>query len=119
MIANLLKIYICIGSGDNPQFRALWRDMAGMRGRAFLRPKTVTSDSTVQVEDLLINEGALELAYEGQRWPDLLRVALRRNNASYLTSKVAARLRKEGRSGDAARIEGMSLNELYLPFKWR
>lgn len=106
-------------SGDNPQFRALWRDMAGMRGRAFLRPKTVTSDSTVQVEDLLINEGALELAYEGQRWPDLLRVALRRNNASYLTSKVAARLRKEGRSGDAARIEGMSLNELYLPFKWR
>ena len=106
-------------SGDNPQFRALWRDMAGLRGRAFLKTKIVTADSTTQVEDLLMDEGALELAYEGQRWADLFRVALRRNSASYITSKVAARLRKEGRSGDAAKVEAKSLNELYLPFKWQ
>mgnify|MGYP002620056627 CR=1 FL=1 len=43
------------------------------------------------VEDLIVNELALETAFEGQRYYDLMRVALRRNDATYLASPVARR----------------------------
>lgn len=43
------------------------------------------------VEDLIVNEGALEFALEGTRFYDLMRVALRRNDPSYLANKVYAR----------------------------
>lgn len=105
--------------GDNPQFRAIWRDMAGLRGRASLQPRAVVGDSTTSVENMLVDEGALELAYEGQRWSDLLRVAIRRNDASYIASRVGNKLRKDG-SGYAGSAEAkLSAGEYYLPFKWK
>lgn len=106
-------------SGDNPQFRAIWRDMAGLRGRAYLQSRPVVGDSLSSVEDMLIDEGALELAYEGQRWTDLLRIAIRRNDPSYIADRVYAKLVKEGNgfAGTArARLMG---REYYLPFKWK
>ena len=48
---------------------------------------------------MLMDEGALELAFEGQRFYDLMRVALRRNDPSYLAEKVYAR-RGEDRKGE-------------------
>jgi hypothetical protein len=105
--------------GDNPQFRAIWRDMAGLRGRASLRPLPVVGDSTISVENMLTDEGALELAYEGQRWSDLLRVAIRRSDPSYIASRVGNKLRKDG-SGYAGSAEAkLSAGEYYLPFKWK
>lgn len=47
------------------------------------------------VEDLVIDEGALEFAFEGTRFYDLMRVALRRNDPSYLANKVYARRGKD------------------------
>ena len=43
------------------------------------------------VEDLIIDEDALELAFEGCRFSDLARVSIRRNDPSYLASRVAMR----------------------------
>jgi hypothetical protein len=106
-------------NGDNPQFRAIWRDMAGLRGRASLQPRQVVGDSTTSVEDMLIEEGALELAYEGQRWSDLLRIALRRGNGSFLARRVGDKLRKEG-SGFAGTAEAkLGAGDYYLPFRWK
>lgn len=44
-----------------------------------------------KVEDMIVDEGALECAFEGTRYYDLLRVALRRNSPEYLANKIAAR----------------------------
>ena len=106
-------------NGDNPQFRAIWRDMAGLRGRAYLQSKPVTGDSLSSVENMLVDEGALELAYEGQRWSDLLRVALRRNSPAFIASKIYNKLSKDG-SGFAGTAQAKLLSgQYYLPFKWK
>ncbi len=43
------------------------------------------------VEDLIIDEMGLELAFEGSRFSDLCRVALRRGNPDYLAKRVSKR----------------------------
>ena len=50
-------------------------------------------DEDVQnaVEDLIIDEMGLELAFEGTRFSDLCRVALRRGKPDYLAERVAKR----------------------------
>lgn len=56
------------------------------------------------VEDMIINEMALEGAFEGYRYYDLMRVALRRGDASYLADPVS---RRNGER-DAALYEKLS-----------
>lgn len=111
-------------NGDNPQFRAVYRDMNGLRGRAYLPSRSLTAtnvqDSISQLETQLVDEGGLELAYEGQRWSDLLRTTIRRDDPSFIADKVYNKLIKSGISSGAASTARAKLmaRDYYLPFKW-
>lgn len=105
-------------NGDNPSFRASWYRNTGIRGRASLQSVAVVGDSTLSIENSLIEESALELAYEGQRWGDLVRVALRRNDPSFLADKVYQKLKKANNpNAEAVRAKLLVSSNWYLPFK--
>ncbi len=71
------------------------------------------------MEDKIIEEAALELAFEGNRWQDLVRIALRRNDPSYLADRVYQKLVKEGDpAAEEARQKLMNKQNWFLPFKW-
>ena len=64
------------------------------------------------VEDLIINEMALEGAFEGYRYYDLMRVALRRNDPAYLAKPIA---RRSGTVDAALESFLMDPKNWYLP----
>ena len=64
------------------------------------------------VEDMIIEEMALEGAFEGYRFYDLMRVALRRGDASYLAAPIA---RRNGETDGALQSLLMDPKNWYLP----
>jgi len=73
----------------------------GIRARTLLHPELdnrfiipTELDSVAKInymEDLICNECALETAFEGNRFHDLMRIAIRRDSTDYLALKVAAK----------------------------
>ncbi len=105
--------------GLHPDISGLWHRNAGVRGRARLVAAPVVGDSLISIENNLIDEAALELAYEGNRWEDLVRIARRRNDPSYLADKIYDKLNKEGNAeATEVRTKLMNPNNWYLPFSW-
>jgi hypothetical protein len=106
---------------DNPRITGDWCQNVGLRGRANLYSVTLPAgDSTLPLEDAIINESGLELAYEGKRWPDLVRVALRRNDPAFLADKIYNKLLRENNPQAAAvRAKLMNRDNWWLPFKWQ
>ena len=72
------------------------------------------------METGLLNELALETAFEGTRWPDLLRVAIRRNDPSFIADRIYNKLSKNpATAGIAAQTRAKLLaRDWFLPFKW-
>ncbi|MES2880631.1 MAG: RagB/SusD family protein, partial [Bacteroidota bacterium] len=112
-------------NGTIPNYRSPWYRNIGIRTRANLvnYPLTATNvaDSITQIEAGLINEQALETAFEGTRWPDLLRVAIRNNDPSFIADKIYSKLIKSGTSaGFAAQARNKLMNrDWFLPFRWQ
>lgn len=105
--------------GEFPYYRANWYRGGGIRGRAYLTRAAVVGDSLISIEDNIIDEAALNLAYEGNRWEDLLRIARRRNDPAFLADKIYDKLSKEGNSqASTVRAKLMNVNNWYLPFSW-
>ena len=107
-----------IGGAQN--YHGYWTRNMGVRGHGGVMPVPVVGDSTISIENSLINEGALELAYEGYRWSDLLRIALRRNDPSFIADKIGDKLLKDGNAqAGTVRAKLMDPTNWYLPFKWK
>jgi hypothetical protein len=105
-------------NGETPRFRGDWHRNAGIRGCARVNPVAIVGDSTLSIESSLLNEGALELAYEGHRWSDLVRISIRRNDPAILANAVFNKLSKDGNPGAAAaRTKLLDRKNWYLPFK--
>ncbi|TJZ61799.1 RagB/SusD family nutrient uptake outer membrane protein [Sphingobacterium olei] len=108
--------------GQVPYFRGVWHRNEGIRGRAYLRNRVIENpaDSLIHIENYLVEESALEQAFEGSRWEDLLRIALRRSDPAYLADKVYNKLSKDGNpNADAVRSKLMQQENWYLPFRWK
>ena len=72
----------------------------------YAMPQGTLQQQIEAVEDLIVSEEALELAFEGQRFYDLMRVSLRRNDPTYLSSRIYSR------SGPSAPTDiGANLND--------
>lgn len=99
-----------------------WAANIGVRGRAYLKSREVpknmisTDSITTLIENFIIDERALELAFEGKRWFDLVRIAERRNDPAYLADKVAAKFAGTP-NYDAVRNRLMNPANWYLPFE--
>ena len=97
----------------------------GVRGRCFVEPVKMSQlltnkDSILYVENIISQEYALELAYEGDRWLNLLRIANRREyedgsgGADFLSEAVAKKYEANGQIGLADEIK----NRLSNPDNW-
>lgn len=64
------------------------------------------------VEDMIIDEMALEFAFEGHRLHDLMRVAMRRGDNAYLADPISKR---DGEVDEALRAKLMNQQNWYLP----
>jgi hypothetical protein len=89
----------------------------GTRIRANLTGLSVEDPRDVEsVEDIIMEERAMELAFEGHRWFDLIRIARHRNDPSYLAERVAAKFSNEAKRSEV-KERLMDMNNWYLPIK--
>jgi len=94
-----------------------WNTTTGVRGRVYLKNHSVPAgaDSVTFIEDLIFEERAMELAFEGKRWFDLMRAARRRGN-DYLADRVAAKFTNPTQANQI-REKLSDQKNWYLPFK--
>lgn len=79
-----------------------------------LKPQANKPDSILFVENQIVDELAAELAFEGNRYQDLMRIALRRNNPAFLADKVS---KKFTTNKELIRTKLMDTKNWYLPKK--
>ncbi len=98
------------GSG-NAECDTLYRMPMPAAGEAATRQDTINWQIP-RIEDMIINEMALEGAFEGYRYYDLMRIALRRNAPEYLADPIS---KQNGKVDDTLRARLMDKKNWYLP----
>lgn len=73
---------------------------------------------TLFLEDAIVKECSEESAFEGYRWGDLLRIALRRNDPTYLANAVAAKFPVGSANYNLVFSRLSNQANWYLPFNW-
>ena len=101
-----------------PNYRQPWFRNTGVRGRVYLQPESIEGDSLSTIETEILDECALELAFEGERWGDLVRLSIRNNDNSILADKVAAKLNLDGLDGESVRAKLMDRKNWFLPLNY-
>ncbi len=103
-----------------PELESGWSKVNGIRYRANLTLKEMPTENVKNaVEDIIMEERALELAFEGKRWFDLVRVANRRGE-DYLVDKIMPKyenLDMTEEEKDAIRAKLSDKTNWYLPFR--
>ena len=100
---------------DGILYKSAWG--TGVRTRANLKGVSVDDMKNIDlVEDLIIEERAMELTYEGHRWFDLMRVARHRNDPAYLAEKVASKF-SDPQKREEVKNRLSDMNNWYLPLK--
>lgn len=105
---NVIGIH-SLGSGDS-QANAYYT--LPMPAQQLASRKDTIDYQIPLVEDMIIDEMALEGAFEGYRFYDLMRVALRRNAPEYLADPIS---RRGGAPDDAVRALLMDRKNWFLP----
>jgi hypothetical protein len=82
-----------------------------------LTSHVIESDSLTEIEQHILDESALELAFEGQRWGDLVRWSIRNGDNSILANKIAEKLNKAGMDGNTVRNKLNDRNNWFLPLE--
>jgi len=97
--------------------RGNWHRNVGLRGRVFLEAREYpVSDSLLSIENSVLDESALELAFEGQRWGDLVRIAIRRNDPAILADRIYEKLQTAGYpEAEAVHAKLMERENWFLP----
>lgn len=88
----------------------------GIRGRVALPGVSLNVDEDakmIELEDLILFERGLELAFEGKRWYDILRIGKRRNNTDYIANAIMQRF--ENPDSSAIRNYFADPSNWYLP----
>lgn len=111
-------------TGGPTGYLGSWYREMGTRSRARLIPQRNLSTDKQGLENAIILENARELSFEGYRWGDLVRIALRHNDPDFLASKVRDKLIAEGNPGAAAAAYTKLMTPtpdgdygFYMPFK--
>ena len=105
-----------------PEYTA-WRNNRGIRGRVYLNARVVSdalpaNEKMLLIEDLIMAERAMELAFEGKRWSDLVRVASRRGQPEYLADKVAEKFKDDPAKYSEIRNKLLNSANWYLPLEY-
>lgn len=103
-----------IPSGDRGEY---YRN-GGIRGRVYLSNVEIPDgeDSLSFIETMIMDEAAMELAFEGNRWGDLVRLSIHRNDPSVLADHIYEKMLQGNHpEADNIRAKLMTRENWFLP----